>query len=72
MKGRNKKTCPHKAGVRREGVGLEGRKEVMRCQSVPENAIYVDPDLTEEAEIKHSDVVQPPPLPHSRSLLFFL
>lgn len=44
----------------------------MRCQSVPENAIYVDPDLTEEAEIKRSDVVQPPPLPHSRSLLFFL
>lgn len=49
--------------MKQEGGGGAAGEEggyAVRCQSAPENAIYVDPVLTQEAEIKCSDV---PPLP---------
>lgn len=41
MTGRNKKTCLHNAGMRREGGGELGRREDVMPLSAPENAIYV-------------------------------
>lgn len=46
-----------------------GGRTLCCSQSAPENAIYVDPVLTEEAEIKASDVMWRRPSPAALSLI---